>query len=222
MSHTGTQGGAAGNKAGNVIKDGAKKIHGVGEALRGNINDFVDTATGTKRDNRNEATVIKGVNEIESGHRGMHGTAAQGQSVGSDAGFQGQGVGGQHHGMHGAGAPAPGQYQGADSASARTEQSLGTMGTGTGAHGAGVHGHHQGMHNAGAPAPGQYHGADSAAARTEQSVGTMGTDAGVQQADFGGPANAGAHAGANAAGAQGGGVGQGTAGFGAGPGYPRQ
>jgi len=27
MSHTGTQGGAAGNKAGNVIKDGAKKIH---------------------------------------------------------------------------------------------------------------------------------------------------------------------------------------------------
>ncbi|KIW08261.1 uncharacterized protein PV09_01185 [Verruconis gallopava] len=37
----------AGAKAGDAIKQGAAKIHGVGEALRGNINMFADSATNT-------------------------------------------------------------------------------------------------------------------------------------------------------------------------------
>jgi len=94
-----SQGGDAGAKAGNFIKGGAKKVHGLGEALRGNINDFVDTATGTQKNPKNQATIEKGVDEIESGHQGMHRAANQPGSMQSTAPAG-------HHVGHGAGTGA--------------------------------------------------------------------------------------------------------------------
>jgi len=64
-----------GQNAGNAIKSGITKIHGAGEALRGNINAFVDGATNT--DSRRSQTVAdRGESELKTGVHQHHGTGA--------------------------------------------------------------------------------------------------------------------------------------------------
>jgi len=63
----------AGGTAGNAIKEGLTKFHGVGEAIRGNINTFADSVTGTDESKSRNVT-DKGLDEIETGR--YHGTGA--------------------------------------------------------------------------------------------------------------------------------------------------
>lgn len=64
MSGTGT-------KIGNDIKSRCQRgIHGAGEAIRGTINQSVDTAFDDKAgEAKNRAVTEKGINEVESGDR---------------------------------------------------------------------------------------------------------------------------------------------------------
>ena len=56
-----------GSKIGSDIKSAVKGIHGAGEALRGNINQSVDTAFNDKSGQvKNEAVAERGVNEMEN------------------------------------------------------------------------------------------------------------------------------------------------------------
>ncbi|TID25244.1 hypothetical protein E6O75_ATG04449 [Venturia nashicola] len=56
----------AGNDAGNIIKESAAKIHGLGEAIRGNINTFADSAVGTDSTKSRNVTE-RGMEEINTG-----------------------------------------------------------------------------------------------------------------------------------------------------------
>jgi len=56
----------SGAKAGNLVKEGAAKIHGIGEALRGNINTFADSATGTDS-SKSRAVAERGEQEFATG-----------------------------------------------------------------------------------------------------------------------------------------------------------
>ncbi|KAE9975320.1 hypothetical protein EG327_008497 [Venturia inaequalis] len=55
-----------GNDAGNVIKQTAAKIHGFGEAIRGNFNTFADSAVGTDSTKSRNVTE-RGMEEINTG-----------------------------------------------------------------------------------------------------------------------------------------------------------
>lgn len=56
----------AGGSAGNAIKEGITKIHGIGEAIRGNINTFADSITNTDETKSRNVTQ-RGVDELETG-----------------------------------------------------------------------------------------------------------------------------------------------------------
>jgi len=58
--------GTAGGSAGNALKEGAAKIHGLGEAIRGNINEFADNATGSDP-TKSRNIAARGVDEVETG-----------------------------------------------------------------------------------------------------------------------------------------------------------
>lgn len=55
-----------GDKAANTIKEGVTKIHGIGEAIRGNINSFADSITNTDGTKSRNATQ-RGMEEIQTG-----------------------------------------------------------------------------------------------------------------------------------------------------------
>lgn len=57
----------AGQQTGNVLKEGFAKVHGIGEALRGNINTFADSATNTDS-TKSRAVAERGEQEFASGH----------------------------------------------------------------------------------------------------------------------------------------------------------
>jgi len=58
---------STGAKVGQDIKSAVKGIHGAGEALRGNINQTVDTAFNDKSGQvKNETVAQSGVNEMET------------------------------------------------------------------------------------------------------------------------------------------------------------
>ncbi|KAF2084984.1 hypothetical protein K490DRAFT_75467 [Saccharata proteae CBS 121410] len=65
----------AGESAGSGIKKAFASVHGAGEALRGNINTFADSAVGT-HDAKNERIAERGVDEIQTGK--YQGTGAGG------------------------------------------------------------------------------------------------------------------------------------------------
>ncbi|KAK3060887.1 hypothetical protein LTS18_007479 [Coniosporium uncinatum] len=56
----------AGANTGNALKEGIAKIHGMGEALRGNINTFADSATSTDS-TRSERVASRGQEEMDTG-----------------------------------------------------------------------------------------------------------------------------------------------------------
>ncbi|KAF2674132.1 hypothetical protein BT63DRAFT_3081 [Microthyrium microscopicum] len=62
----------AGGSAGNAIKSGLTKIHGLGEAIRGNVNTFADDVTHTD-DTKSRAVTDRGMNELDTGHYQGHG-----------------------------------------------------------------------------------------------------------------------------------------------------
>lgn len=71
-----------GANLGNEIKSVVKGVHGAGEAIRGNVNQFVDTIFNDKAaEAQDRAVTEKGLNEMESAHRTLgasHGTAGAG------------------------------------------------------------------------------------------------------------------------------------------------
>merc|ERR1711981_942256 len=71
--------GTAGGSAGNALKEGAAKIHGLGEAIRGNINEFADNATGSDP-TKSRNIAARGVDEVETGKYAGTG-AGRGQYV---------------------------------------------------------------------------------------------------------------------------------------------
>jgi hypothetical protein len=74
-----------GNKVGNDIKAAVKGIHGAGEAIRGTINQSVDTAFNDKAGEvKNRAVTENGINEVESADR----TAGEGHGA-AKGGFTG-------------------------------------------------------------------------------------------------------------------------------------
>jgi hypothetical protein len=83
MSDTGT-------KIGNDIKAAVKGIHGAGEAIRGTINQSVDTAFNDKTgEAKNRAVTERGINEVESADRTVgagHGVATGGVTGGTTTG----------------------------------------------------------------------------------------------------------------------------------------
>jgi hypothetical protein len=59
---------------GESIRKGVGMVHGTGEAIRGNINAAVDTASGDRASaTKNQEIAQKGVDEWDRGYRG-HGT----------------------------------------------------------------------------------------------------------------------------------------------------
>ncbi|KAI9724363.1 MAG: hypothetical protein M1812_000431 [Candelaria pacifica] len=72
MSTSKPHGANAGEQGYNALKNQATRLHGAGEAIRGNINQAIDTAAGDKegiRKNENVASV--GVAEMDDAvHRG--------------------------------------------------------------------------------------------------------------------------------------------------------
>ncbi|KAF9740266.1 hypothetical protein PMIN06_010411 [Paraphaeosphaeria minitans] len=67
-THTGEGLGAA-------VKKGVGMVHGTGEAIRGNVNAAVDSATGDRESaHRQQNIAARGVDEFEHGH--YHGTGA--------------------------------------------------------------------------------------------------------------------------------------------------
>lgn len=59
-----------GSKVGNDIKGAFKGIHGVGETIRGTVNQSVDTAFNDKAGEvKNRAVTEKGLNEMDSADR---------------------------------------------------------------------------------------------------------------------------------------------------------
>jgi len=62
----------AGASAGNAIKEGWHKLHGIGEAIRGNVNTFADDVTNTD-DTASKNVTEKGIEEMHTGHhQGAH------------------------------------------------------------------------------------------------------------------------------------------------------
>ncbi|KAF2500742.1 hypothetical protein BU16DRAFT_523504 [Lophium mytilinum] len=67
--------GHSGEGAGNAIKKGVGIVHGAGEAIRGNINAFADSAVGSKEGMAKDRNIVdRGVDEMNTGH--YHGTGA--------------------------------------------------------------------------------------------------------------------------------------------------
>ncbi|SLM36226.1 hypothetical protein LPUS_05713 [Lasallia pustulata] len=65
--------GSAGADAANSLKKGLTGIHGAGEAIRGNINQFIDGAFNDKQGvAKNQSVADRGVREVESGHYQSH------------------------------------------------------------------------------------------------------------------------------------------------------
>ncbi|KAF2814201.1 uncharacterized protein BDZ99DRAFT_371606, partial [Mytilinidion resinicola] len=61
--------------AGNAIKKGVGIVHGAGEAIRGNINAFADSAVGSREGMAKDQNIVdRGVHEMNTGH--YHGTGA--------------------------------------------------------------------------------------------------------------------------------------------------
>ena len=55
----------------------AESLQGTGEAIRGNVNSAVDTASGDRQSAaKNEAIASQGINEMEHGHQHVRGTGA--------------------------------------------------------------------------------------------------------------------------------------------------
>ncbi|KAJ4349828.1 uncharacterized protein N0V89_008447 [Didymosphaeria variabile] len=68
-------GSSTGEGLGNAIKKGVGRIHGTGEAIRGNFNAAVDSATGDRESAQRQQNIAsRGVEEFETGH--YHGTGA--------------------------------------------------------------------------------------------------------------------------------------------------
>ncbi|KAF1978607.1 hypothetical protein BU23DRAFT_228826 [Bimuria novae-zelandiae CBS 107.79] len=64
-----------GEGLGNAIKKGISRVHGTGEAIRGNFNAAVDSATGDREAaERQQNIASRGVDEFETGH--YHGAGA--------------------------------------------------------------------------------------------------------------------------------------------------
>ncbi|KAI0742171.1 hypothetical protein BC629DRAFT_1599802 [Irpex lacteus] len=74
-----TPGSSAGSSVGQKVKGAFQAVHGIGESIRGNAMDFVDSATGTE--NRSHGATVRGqqetavgVNNMENGrHAGIGG-----------------------------------------------------------------------------------------------------------------------------------------------------
>ncbi|KAF2097186.1 hypothetical protein NA57DRAFT_77440 [Rhizodiscina lignyota] len=64
-----------GEKAGDAIKKAWGVVHGAGETIRGDINSFADSVTGTdKPHSKNHNIAARGIDEMETGR--YHGTGA--------------------------------------------------------------------------------------------------------------------------------------------------
>lgn len=66
MSAPGDKASNVGGSAGNALKDGITKIHGIGEAIRGNINTFADSIAKTDETKSRNVTE-RGLDEINTG-----------------------------------------------------------------------------------------------------------------------------------------------------------
>jgi len=66
MSSSGDGTSNVGGSAGNALKQGITKIHGIGEAIRGNINTFADSITNTD-ETKSRSVTQKGTEEIQTG-----------------------------------------------------------------------------------------------------------------------------------------------------------
>ncbi|KAI0696603.1 hypothetical protein BC835DRAFT_1341517 [Cytidiella melzeri] len=60
---------SAGASAGQKVKGAFQAVHGIGESIRGNAMDFVDSATGTER--RGHGATVNGQRETEIGVSNM-------------------------------------------------------------------------------------------------------------------------------------------------------
>lgn len=104
-------GASAGKNAGNLLKEGFTKIHGLGEAIRGNINSFADSATNTDS-TKSSNVAARGIDEIETGKyqgTGAGVTPHDTKAEHLNRNVQGEGVGvgttgGSQTGVSGAGA----------------------------------------------------------------------------------------------------------------------
>ncbi|KAL9113499.1 MAG: hypothetical protein Q9187_007612 [Circinaria calcarea] len=69
----------------NALKSGVAGIHGVGETIRGNFNQAVDTAFNDKAGQaKNQQVANQGLNEINDGqYRGHHETSGAGMGIGA-------------------------------------------------------------------------------------------------------------------------------------------
>ncbi|KAI0758383.1 hypothetical protein BC629DRAFT_1598056 [Irpex lacteus] len=64
-----TPGSSAGSSVGQKVKGAFQTVHGIGESLRGNAMDFVDSATGTE--NRGHGAAVRGQQETAVGVNNM-------------------------------------------------------------------------------------------------------------------------------------------------------
>ncbi|KAF2006995.1 hypothetical protein P154DRAFT_421429 [Amniculicola lignicola CBS 123094] len=80
--------GTAGGNAGDAVRKGVGMFHGAGEAIRGNINAFVDKATGDQESAaRHEVIASRGVDEMKNGYqsRTTAGAATTNRNTGKKA-----------------------------------------------------------------------------------------------------------------------------------------
>jgi len=101
--------GNAGASAGNAIQNAFHKIHGAGEAIRGNINTFADSATHTDS-SHSEAVTQRGLNEMDGAKVGRQTNAPPAGTAMHDAGVQTGGGGSAAHAATGGGVSG-GQYE---------------------------------------------------------------------------------------------------------------
>jgi len=66
MSASGDKASNMGGSAADAIKKGITKIHGIGEAIRGNVNTFADSITNTD-ETKSRTVTQKGMEEIQTG-----------------------------------------------------------------------------------------------------------------------------------------------------------
>ncbi|KAI0731898.1 hypothetical protein BC629DRAFT_1601308 [Irpex lacteus] len=64
-----TPGSSAGSSVGQKVKGAFQAVHGIGESIRGNAMDFVDSATGTE--NRGHGAAVRGQQETAVGVNNM-------------------------------------------------------------------------------------------------------------------------------------------------------
>ncbi|KAI0789039.1 hypothetical protein BC629DRAFT_1593516 [Irpex lacteus] len=76
-----TPGSSAGSSVGQKVKGAFQTVHGIGESLRGNAMDFVDSATGTE--NRGHGAAVRGQQETAVGVNNMENSSSRHTGTGT-------------------------------------------------------------------------------------------------------------------------------------------